>query len=162
AGGEGVRAGRAAVATRVSASHKSCIPVTYDILFEHHSNCRDRLAAVQYDESSRVALCAVAIGTADALEERHVLDLEAVGGLRRRATLRSERRVEVEQVGAVGLQVSVYPVLEPRDALDRCAATGTLVGVGRVGEAVADDPAAIGQRRADEPVEVVSPGREHQ
>ena len=62
----------------------------------------------------------------------------------------------------IGLAIAVHPSLELADARERHAMPAALIRVGRVGEAIAHDPVAARERRADHELEVLAPRREHQ
>ena len=102
------------------------------------------------------------IAGANALEEREVLGLEAVGGARRGAARGGERRLDVEPERQVGLQAVLDPGLERAQHALVLAAAGALVGEGRIGEAVAQDDLAALERRRDDALDVVAPRREHE
>ncbi len=92
---------------------------------------------------------ALEIGVAHALEERVRLALELVERRGPRACARVEPRARhvgrhVEEKREVGLAVAVDPLLELADARDGHAVPAALIGVGRVGEAVAEHPVARG------------------
>ncbi len=126
-----------------------------------------RPRAVDDAEAPRLVGGALEIGGAHAREEGAGLALElveratlALGALSRRARDTAGRHVEQER--EIRLAVAVDPLLQLADARQRHAVAAALVGVGRVGEAVAQHPVAAGERRPDHEVEVLAPRGEHQ
>jgi hypothetical protein len=69
---------------------------------------------------------------------------------------------QVEQQSQIRLKITMYPMLELLEFAAFEPAAATLVGVGGVSEAVADDPLAPRQRRFDEAREMFAAGRKHE
>src|SRR6266496_119052 len=112
-----------------------------------------RPRAVDDPETARIRVRAGEIGVSDALEERARLAFELVEraalGVRLVESLPRHPGRHVEQEREVGLAVAVDPLLELVDSLDGNAVTASLVGEGRVGEAIAKHRVAARERRAD-------------
>src|SRR3984885_2231288 len=97
------------------------------------------------------------IAFAHALEELGTLALEAIrGGRAARAGIASPHTLEagghgrIQQQGEIRTHGLLHQALELRDALEGESAAGSLVSVSRVGEAIADHPAARLEMRLDE------------
>src|SRR5205823_11498844 len=68
----------------------------------------------------------------------------------------------IEQKRDIGSTVSLDPVLEFADTRNRHGVAGSLVRVGRVGVAVAQNPFAARKSRSDHAVQMLASSREHQ
>jgi len=114
----------------------------------------------------RLGRGACEIGVAHAREERALLALElvehaAVALVPRETTARYLDR-NVEQQREVRLAVAMHPHFELGDERAVDAVPAALVGMRRVGEAVAQHPVAARERRPDHVLDVFAPRREHQ
>ena len=104
-----------------------------------------------------------AVGLTYPLKERRRLAFEAI---RRLGTARGACQAgghgQVEQQGQVGSQVTLNQTLELGDASRVQSPAAALVGVGRVGETITQDPLPAREGRADDPRQVVGTRGEHQ
>jgi hypothetical protein len=132
------------------------------LAFDHRPHRLHRAAAVDADDALRLLGAAPRVARAHALEERIVETLEAIGHARRGTARRGLRGLDVEPQRQVGLARALHPSLQLRQHGPVEAAPRTLVGEGRVGEAVAQHGGAGGQRRLDALAQVIAPRREHQ
>jgi len=119
---------------------------------------------VEHAEALRLTACALQIDGTHAFEELALLSLEAIGPS---APLRWRARARpvppgVEQQRQVRLQVRMDDGHQRVDLRDGQAAAAALVGVGGVGEPIAEHPLTAGNGRSDEVVEVRGASGEHQ
>src|ERR1700674_1960632 len=114
-------------------------------------------------EAARMLPRALQVGFAHAPEELLLLALELVGRAALRALpLVGDRGIDVEEKRGVGLQARMREAFQAHDELARQAASPALVGVGRVPEAAADDPAARRERRLDDARDMLGARGEHE
>ncbi len=103
------------------------------------------------------------IGLANPLMEVRAFLLEAIENpARQRDALARDFQRQIEQQGEIGLQVSVHPLLELLEFGAVQTAPSSLIGIGRIAEAVADHPLAAGQRRFDHFRQMFAARCEHQ
>ena len=69
-----------------------------------------------------------------------MLGLEAIGRAGGATSFRRQSRIQIEEVGPVGLQIRMDPTLKRLDLGQRDTASATLIRDRRIGESVADDP----------------------
>ena len=87
---------------------------------------------------------------------------EPLGGVALLRTLEAGCDIDVEQQGEIRTHRALHEVLELRDAVEGESSPRSLVGVGRVGETVADHPGARLELRLDEVLEMRRPRRKHE
>src|SRR5258707_2641626 len=93
---------------------------------------------------------ALEVGLAHAGKELRHVALELVGRAALGAlALPRDGRIEVEEESRIRLQPGMHDLLEGELDLLREPAAAALVGVGRIAEAVANDPAPGGERGLD-------------
>src|SRR5258706_7348043 len=139
------------------------------LLFEHQVGLelladRRRLrGTIDPADAARFGLRPGQVGGAHALEERAVLALEAIERFARaRQPLARDLVAAVEKQGAVRAQAGMHRRAEALDEIHRHALPRPLISGGRVGEAVADDPASRSERRADDALDVIGARREEE
>src|SRR5258706_1738559 len=137
------------------------------LLFEHQVRLelladRRRLRGrIDHADALRLGLRPRQVGGAHALEERAVLALEAIERFARaRQPPARDLVAAVEKQGAVRAQAGMHRRAEALDGIHRPALPRPLVIAGRAREAVADDPAARGKRRADDALDMIRARRE--
>ena len=99
---------------------------------------------------------------ADPREELALLALELVESAPPGEALARDHHRHVEDQRQVGPEVAERNALQCRDRLLRDAVAAALVGVGRVGEPVADDPRPFGEPRPDLALAVLAPRGKHE
>ncbi len=99
-----------------------------------------RTRAIDDEEPFWIFASAFEVLRAHPAKEFLLLGLEAIGGARTGQPTRCDFWRHVEQQREIGPQVVVDPVFQSGDALDGESAPAGLVGVSRIGEAIAQDP----------------------
>ena len=154
-----------------------CFPAQAQLREHHFQNLcmglRRRAARVDHDYALWVAASDGEVAVADPSEEGAALLLEAVFvfvtvgvlcGLLVAAAgaLDARGHVGIHEQGEVGLEVAAQDAVEVEGGFATEFAAGTLVGLGGVGEAVAEDDFALGESGFDDFADVLGAGGEHE
>src|SRR5580692_2081689 len=129
----------------------------------------DRASRIDHGDAFGLGGGACEIALAYALEELRALALEAIrgrcapgAGIAGPHTLEARSHRRIEEQGEIGTQGPLHQALELRDVVEGESPPGPLIGVGRVGEAIAEHPASGLEMRLDEILEVYGTRREHE
>src|SRR6266851_8240630 len=113
------------------------------------------------------AACALFLGNpAEALAkpfmERLVEALEPVGGRSGGGPRQTDLNRQIEDQRKIGSEIAESQTVQRGEVTERKASAVTLIGEGRIGKAVGDDPDPLSQRRLDQPGHMVAPGGDEQ